>query len=252
MSARDHPLGEYRYLPGIDPYSCGVIATPGWEIVHVTLARQIPWHNGLLQVRDYLEALGRTRHSLCAVELRCPKPYSIDGFIEFNQRYCELLENWEMVIDGYNPLARTNVAPVENPPEEPVLHGFSYCEPSGTSRPTFVVAGAGELVEGTLESNGIIRLRETSEDALMEKARYVVQVMRERLAGLEANGEGLTTIDVYSAHPLHRVMAEVIVPGLPAAAQQGVRWFYSRPPVLDIEFEMDMRGVLRDVVIELG
>ena len=40
------------------------------------------------------------------------------------------------------------------------------------------------------------------------------------------------------------------IPGLPAAARLGVRWYYSRPPVKDIEFEMDLRGVVRDVVID--
>jgi hypothetical protein len=46
-------------------------------------------------------------------------------------------------------------------------------------------------------------------------------------------------------------LAEVIVPGLPAAAHLGVRWYYSCPPVRDIEFEMDMRGVVKDIVIDL-
>ena len=29
----------------------------------------------------------------------------------------------------------------------------------------------------------------------------------------------------------------------------GLRWYHTQPPVEDIEFEMDMRGVCRELVI---
>ena len=35
MPLVDHPVGNYRFLPGIAPYSCGVVSAPGYEIVHV-------------------------------------------------------------------------------------------------------------------------------------------------------------------------------------------------------------------------
>ena len=38
-----NPQGHYRFLKGIAPYSCGVIADEGFEIVHVTLATPPPW-----------------------------------------------------------------------------------------------------------------------------------------------------------------------------------------------------------------
>ena len=37
-----NPKGGYRFLPGIEPYSSGVIAEPGFEIVHVTLSSPVP------------------------------------------------------------------------------------------------------------------------------------------------------------------------------------------------------------------
>ena len=127
-----NPRGGYRFLPGIEPYSCGVVAARGWEIVHVVLAHPLAWHDGLVSIRRYLEQIGRDRHALCGVELRCPEPFSIDGFIAFNQQYRSLLEDWDMLVDGANPVARTNVAPVEDPPSESVVYGFSYTEPSDT------------------------------------------------------------------------------------------------------------------------
>ena len=245
---RRNSKGGYRFLPGIEPYSSGVIAEPGWEIVHVTLAHPLPWRGGLISIRRYLEQVGRDRHGLCGIELRCPEPFSMEGFIGFNREYRSLLEDWGMLVGDDNPIARTNVAPVEDAPVESVVYRFSYTEPSVIGRPTFVVAGGGEL-RGSLDTRNIVRVGETSDDALGEKTRCVVEIMSERLICL-GNNELLSQINVYTKHHLKRALSEVIVPGLPAAAHLGVHWYYTRPPVRDIEFEMDMRGVVREVLID--
>ena len=46
MPLTDHPAGDYRFLPGIAPYSCGVVSAPGFEIAHVTLHRPAPYGHG--------------------------------------------------------------------------------------------------------------------------------------------------------------------------------------------------------------
>jgi hypothetical protein len=33
------------------------------------------------------------------------------------------------------------------------------------------------------------------------------------------------------------------------AARSGLTWHFARPPVIDLEFEMDCRGLAREVVI---
>src|SRR2546428_6072816 len=45
-TTRDVPGGNYRFLPGIAPFSSGVIALPGYQVVHVTLRAPIPWRGG--------------------------------------------------------------------------------------------------------------------------------------------------------------------------------------------------------------
>ena len=40
--ARDVSAGGYRFLPGIAPFSSGVVAAAGYQIVHVTLRGPIP------------------------------------------------------------------------------------------------------------------------------------------------------------------------------------------------------------------
>ncbi len=248
---QSNPQGGYQFLPGISPYSCGVVALPGFEIVHATLQKPLPWHAGLIAARRYLEASGLACRNLCAVELRCPQPYAMDGFIGFNKDYKQLLDEWNMMVDGINPVARTNVSPVLNPLTEPLLFAFSYTRASQISRPTFVVAGGGELPDGELSERRIVRVGETSPDAMIEKAECVAEIMNSRLKGLGGSGELLTTIDVYTAHSLLPLLEGVLETRIPAIARLGVHWFHTRPPVVDIEFEMDMRGVVSEVVVEL-
>lgn len=247
-----NPQGGYFFLPGIEPYSSGVIAEVGHEIIHVTLSQPLPWKEGLAATRRYLEWIGHDRHALCGVELRCPEPHTMDGFIEFNRDYRALLNEWDIPVDGENPVARTNVAPVKSPPTKTVLFGFSYAIPSQTYATTFVVAGGGELPTRKLDEQRIVRLGDATPEAMLEKARCVVDIMRTRLEGLGATDEQLTAIDVYTAHDLRPSLAEVLIPGLPAAARLGVRWFYSRPPIRNIEFEMDVRGVRQELVLDLA
>ena len=248
---KSNEAGGYRFVPGIAPYSSGVVAMQGFEIVHVALQTQLPWHDGLNAARRYVEAKKLTCRNLCAVELRCPQPYTLEGFIDFNNQYRRLLNAWEMLVDGLNPVARTNVAPVVDPPREAMLFAFSYTRPSDLSRRTFVVAGGGELPDGELTERRIVRVGETSPEALIEKAECVAEIMNSRMQGLGGSRELLTVLDVYTAHPLRPRLESVLVSRLPAIASRGVHWFYSRPPIVDIEFEMDMRGVVCEEVVDL-
>jgi hypothetical protein len=86
--------GGYQFIPAIAPYSAGVVAMPGFEIVHATLQTPLPWLAGLNAARRYLEDRKLTCRNLCAVELRCPKPYPLQGFVEFNDLYRKLLLDW--------------------------------------------------------------------------------------------------------------------------------------------------------------
>jgi len=240
-----HPHGSYRFLPGIDPYSCGVISNPGHEIVHVTLEIARPWREGFGFVDRFLRKQGRQRAELCAMELRSPKPFTMEKFIEFNRGYCSVVEEWGVFVDGANPIARTNVCPIALDGAEPVLHAFSFVRPNpGLQRQTFIIAGAGELVEGALVNDSILRRGEISAEAITEKARYVCEVMANRLRDLHATWDEVTTINAYTIHSLHRLMKDLLLPRLPAARRHGVTWHYTRPPVIDIEYEMDLQGVV--------
>lgn len=242
--------GGYHFLTGIAPYSSGVIAASGYEIVHATLKASLPWQAGFEAVDAHLHAVGRPRHALCGMALRSPEPYTMDGFIGFNRAYCAVLQDWDVFVDGHNPVARTNVAPVLDAPPTSVLHAFSYTIPQAKQKgPTFVVAGAGELASRELVRDGIVRLGEVSPDAMREKATYVMDVMTKRLTGLGGSWDDVRVVNIYSAHSVDALVNEVVLPRIGGAVRHGVHWFLTRPPIVEIEFEMDMRGVLQEIVV---
>jgi len=244
MSLVRHPGGDYLFLPGISPYSCGVVSAPGFEIDHVTFRRPLPYRQGFDRIREHLGGQGRPRAALCGIELRSPRPFTFEGFAEFNGGYSRILEDWGLFVDGVNPIARTNVAPEVSPPEEPVVFAFSYTRPCDPTRPpTFIVSGAGELPEGVLAHQSIVRVDETSPEAMIAKASFVMDLMENRLRGLGADWADVSDVDVYTVHPMERILPEAILRRIGPAAARGIRWYFSRPPIVGIEFEMDLHGV---------
>lgn len=250
MPLIDHPTGNYRFLPGIAPYSCGVVSQLGFEIVHVTLQQPIPYRQGFERVAEFLETQQRPKAALCAMELRSPAPFSFSGFGDFNAEYAAILESWGLFVDGANPVARTNVAPEVTPPTEPQLYAFSYTKPSAEYvSPTFVVAGGGELPEGKLSREFIVALGDVSKQGLETKARFVMDLMENRLHGLEVGWQLATTVDVYTIYPIEPLLPEILLGRMRPADRHGLHWHYSRPPIAEIEFEMDLRGVRTELWI---
>jgi len=238
-----HPHGDYLFLPGISPYSCGVVSAPGFEIAHVTFRQPVAYGRIFDRIAQHLEDHGRPKAALCGIELRSPRPFTFHGFAEFNGGYAKVLEDWGLFVDGINPVARTNVAPAVDPPSEPALFGFSYTTPCDPALPpTFVVSGAGELPEGILAQEAIVSVGDTSSEAMIKKASFVMDLMENRLHGLGADWSGVTDVDIYTVHALEKILPDVILKRIGSAGALGVRWFFSRPPIVGIEFEMDLRG----------
>ena len=76
---------------------------------------------------------------------------------------------------------------------------------------------------------------------MREKARYVLNAMETRMGALGVGWPQASVIQAYSVHDIHPVMSkEIITRG---AASGGLTWYYARPPVEGLEYEMDVRGV---------
>lgn len=236
--------GNYTTIPAVFQYSGGVAAAPGFAIERVTFRSWLPLAEGFRRVEAHLKAAGRPLTAFCACELRSPAQFSEAGFIAFNQLYCETLARWGIYDAGtkFNPVARSNVCPLIEPPKEPGFYAFSYTVPSQSTAPSFVISGSGEAPEGKgAYGNFIVRRGETGPDAMAEKARAVLGEMERRMALLGFSWLDTTAAQVYTIHDIHPFFGTEIVRR--GAARAGITWHLARPPVVELEYEMDCRSV---------
>jgi hypothetical protein len=244
--------GGYSFLRGGKPYSAGVVASAGFAIAHVRLSNPVAWKEGFARIDAHLRAAGRPRHALCAIALRSPAALTFDGFKEFNNSYVEFLQSWDLLVDGINPVARTNVAPEVDPPAQPSLYSFGYTIHWDATAPSFVVAGGGELPRGSADPRDIVRANATSAEAMAAKTDFVLGLMQECLHGLGATWGEVTVTNIYTVHDVNALLPTVVLPRIGAAGRHGVTWHYARPPIVGIEYEMDVRGGTQETTLQAG
>ena len=166
----------------------------------------------------------------------------------FNREYVGLLEGWNIIRDGVNPVARTNVCPEVSPPPEVSLYAFCYTVEAPSSPRSFVVAGSGEAPEGKGSyRDHAIRLGDLSTEGLREKARWVLGEMERRMGLMGFSWEDATGTHLYTVHDVHPFLAEELAAR--GAMRAGLSWHFARPPVRDLDYEMDVRGVRREIVL---
>jgi hypothetical protein len=242
MSVIDFEPGGYRFIKGPFQYSAGVIALPGFRLVRVMFRSPIPLEEGFVRIEALIKAAGRPLTALAACELRSPAPFTEDGFRAFNQLYVGTLSRWGLFDGTVNPVARSNVCPEIAKPDAPSFHAFTFTVPGEAEAPSFVIAGSAEAQEGhATYRDRIIRFGDVSTDGLREKARWVLGEMERRLGLLGAAWPQTTATQVYTVHDFHPFLADELVRR--GAARCGLTWHFCRPPVVDLEFEMDCRGI---------
>ncbi|MEE8352769.1 MAG: hypothetical protein V3R37_11335 [Rhodospirillales bacterium] len=239
--------GNYRYIPGPFQYSGGVAAESGFAIERVRFSRPLPMVEGFRAIETHLTALGRPFTSFCACELRSPAPFTEAEFIAFNRVYVGTLERWGICRDKENPVARSNVCHEIDPPPEPSFKAFCYTVPAppavqeGAVK-SFVISGSGESPEGLGSyKERTIRFGDTSPEAMREKARYVLGAMEKRMTSLGVGWEKVSATQVYTVYDIYPFLVDEIVGR--GAASNGLTWYYARPPIKGLDFEMDVRGV---------
>jgi hypothetical protein len=246
---RDFPAGNYRFLPAVFQYSSGAAASSGFEIERVRFDRLLPLKEGFAQAAKYIQAAGRPLTAFCACELRSPAAFTEDGFRTFNEHYVKTLAQWGLFDGTVNPVARSNVCPEIDPPAEPSFYAFSFTRGSQSegATPTFVIAGGAEARGGSgsyLER--IVRYRDLTPDGIKEKVRFTVSEMENRLSAFGFGWKDTTAAQAYSIHDFHPLMRDELVRR--GATRSGLTWHFARPPVIDLEYEMDCRRVMREIV----
>ncbi len=245
---RDFTAGNYRFIPAVFQYSSGAVALPGYEIERVRFDELVPLSQGFAQAAKYIQAAGRPLTAFCACELRSPAAFTEDGFRTFNQHYVKTLAEWRLFDGTTNPVARSNVCPEFDPPSEPSFYAFSFTRPTSATTPSFVIAGGAEAREGSGSYvERIVRYRDVSPQGLKEKVRFTAHQMEERLAAFDFGWRHTTGVQAYSVHDFHAVLADELVRR--GATRSGLTWHFARPPVIDLEYEMDCRRVMREIVI---
>ncbi len=249
-AAQKFEAAGYRYAPGVFQYSAGVAAEPGHEIIHVRLSKPVPLVAGFTAIAAYLTSAGRPLTSFCACELRSPEPFSEAGFRAFNETYVGTLSEWGIFKDGINPVARSNVCPKLAPPPEPSFYAFAYTVESAEAPPTCIVAGSGEVPEGRDNyRDHVVAAGDTSPRGMRQKAAYVTAEMNRRLATLSMQADAVTTAQAYTLQPVHPLWeAELSASGL---TDHGLLWHYASPPIVGLEFEMDVRVIRHELTIWL-
>jgi len=249
-AAADFAAGNYRFVPGVFQYSGGAAAHDGYAIERVRFHEPVPLKEGFARIEKIIRAASRPLTSFCACELRSPAPFTEDGFRAFNQVYVVTLRDWGLFDGTVNPVARSNVCPEIAPPPEPSFHAFSYTvpAPAGAARRNFVIAGSGEAREGGASyRERTVRRGEQSPDAMREKARFVLGEMERRLGLLGVGWADTTATQVYTVFDLYPFLADEIVRR--GAARAGLTWHFCRPPVVELDYEMDCRGVTSERVV---
>ena len=245
--------GGYRYIEGLFQYSGGVLAEPGYEIERARFSQPLPLAEAYAAVEAHLESLGRPSTAFAACELRTPEPFTDRGFYDFNRTYVKTLERWGIYRDGeqpVNPVARTNVCPVYGKPSEPVMHAFSYTVQAQRSAPraTFVLSGSGDRRPGgRTPAESIVRYHDTSPEGLREKVNYVVAEMERRLGLLGLSWKDAVSTQLYTVQNIGHLIGEALAAR--GAGDGGLVWTYARPPLIGLEYEMDVRGPAREIMI---
>jgi hypothetical protein len=240
--------GGYRFMPGVSQYSCGIGALPGFAIERVRFSKVVPLKQGFAKIAEIIKAAGRPLTAFGACELRSPAPFTEEGFRAFNEIYIKTLIEWGVMRDGVNPVARSNVCPKLDPPKEPGFHAFSFTTVAPSAPASFVIAGSGESVEGKANYRDYaVRLGDISPDAMLEKAKWVLDEMERRMSAFGGDWSQTTAVQLYTVHDIYSVLESEL--GRRGVLRDGLTWHFNRPPVTGLDYEMDCRCVHSEKVL---
>ena len=233
MIARN-PAGAYSFLAAEGrPFSGGVAADHGFDLVHATFERPLAIEEGLAAAASHLSSVARPVEAIAGFELRIPEPFTSKGFEAFNRRYVEGLTSMGLVVDGLIPAARTNVAPTGGGVSEPSVHALTYTVPGNRGRPAFVMSGVPEEEPGDLE-------------AMLESMMRVLSTRMEELGVMWVDA---TVIQLYGVDVVQGLLDQNVLRRLGPAALHGIHWFPSLPPIEGLRMEIDVRSAGTELVL---
>lgn len=226
-SVTHNSAGGYRFLGREGrPFSNGVLADHGLDLVHATFERPQPLHAGVAAAARHVAGAGRPVQALAGFELRIAQALTQQQFDEFNKGYVALLRGIGLEVEGLMPATRTNVAPVVGTVAEPSLFAFTYTAPASRGRPAFILSGVPEEIEG-------------DDRALL---RNITEILTARATVLGCSLGDATAVQLYAAGAIDPEVIADVAAELGDAALHGLHWFPSLPPIKGLKFEIDARS----------
>jgi len=248
-AVEEFQAGGYRFLPGGFQFSGGVAASPDYEIKRCRFRAPVPLMEGFARIEAVIRSAGRPLTAFCACELRSPGQFTERGFREFNESYVVTLGKWGVYDGKVNPVARSNVCPEIDPPAEPSFHAFSFTVPAlAGAAVSFVISGSAEAraIEASYRER-IIRYGEHGTEAMREKAHFVLEEITRSLKLFGVGWRDTTANQVYTIRDIYPFFVDEIVRR--GAAHSGINWHFTRPPVRELEFEVDCRSVRVEEIV---
>ena len=218
--------------------------------MRVRLHEPLPLDKGLDFVGRYLDDAGRQPGALAGLELRAPSVMSRPEFLAFNKRYVAALRTRKFFMGQMVPVARSNVAPLYDPPKTDVLSAFTYAAPIEArdlaSGATFLLSGRPEF-DGTV----VIAPGDVSPNGMSRKAKFVVERLRQGVATLGGSWSDVTGVQLYMTEPLPLVLDVMRAAGVISV---GLSFFPGSTPVIGFdgvkyEFEADVRAIRLERVV---
>ncbi len=238
--------GHYKFLPSGQVFCGGVLPLEGYEVIHALLLPGVALTQAYGFVERYLQEQKLPIQALCGMELRVPAQMSFDAFRTFNVPYVEQLSKWDLTVGNYSAVCRTNVASGLDAPALPSLHAFSYVAASTRKGSTFCISGTADI-----DAKGkIVAAGDLSAEGMKKKLDYVIQIIASRMEELELKLGDANQVDLHAVADLRNLWGTTILPKLGTAAAAGVRYHYTRPPILGAEVELEVRRVAQEIVIQ--
>lgn len=236
------PLAGYGFLKGqAHPFSAGVACLPGHVLIRVRFQMPLPLAEGLARAASLIEAQGRPLSALAACELRSPAQMSVSEFAEFNRHYVDLLRKNGFPAEIPFPMARSNVAPIYEPPSTNTLFAFTYAaketQTEASPRTDFLISGRAELID---VPRGVVADGDSSASGTEKKATHVFGQLRERVEALGCRWTEITGVQIYTARAIEPALPFLARLGL---TRVGISLHPAHPPVVPLEFEADIRSV---------
>lgn len=238
-----YPDGCYQFIEGSRDYSLGVSALPGFRMERVRFQSPLPLDTAFQRMADIISSAKRPLSALAACELRSPTQLTEAGFRAFNERYLALLGHIGFPeIGDANPISRTNVCPSDRALPDTCVYAFSYTVEDAGAHPSFVLAGAVDLMPRDKDLSSLIVAPDQVDGAgIKAKATCALDELERRLSLFGFDWSKTTGNAVHCPYDIFQALTEEITAR--GAAQAGTTWHLCRPPIEGLDFEMDTRAV---------